>query len=382
MTVYLFETMTAKQAETFNGAVDQIVFNAATPAASLAVTPTSFDTVFLTSQDGVSLQFRASELQAASTAGRLSFTDGSATSLVIGGSGDDTLTFTGGKAIYYGLDGDDEIVTSNGASNVFGGEGDDTIVGGNGNDHLYGFDVTGDPSADGDDYINGGAGNDYIQGNAGDDTLLGGLGNDRINGGADDDLIFGGEGNDVVNGNKGNDTISGGEGNDILRGGQGEDLVQGDEGNDILYGDLGKDTLVGGTGIDVLTGGAGDDLFRFHAGDAAFATTGPLAYFADQITDFTMGEDKIDFGGSIGIGADNIVYAQTGITIASAAAAYTYAQGLIDGGSVNKVAAIQVGGDTYLFYDDNGGATASINAMIKLDGITATDFTADSIFSI
>lgn len=393
MAVYLFESMTAKQAEDFNGAIDQIVFAASTAASSLSVTSTTFDRVVLTSETGTSLEFRASELQAASTDGRLSFTDGTNSTVVIGGSGNDELEFTSRvpdvtKAIYYGFDGDDEIYTNDQSSIVFGGAGGDTIYGGDGNDHLYGYGLGGDPSTDGNDYIDGGAGNDYIQGNAGDDTLLGGDGNDRIQGGQGDDLIFGGDGHDVINGNKGDDTIHGNDGNDIIRGGQGNDLIFGDAGNDVLKGDLGDDTLVGGTGIDVLTGGEGNDVFVFASGDAAFSTTGDLAYFADEITDFTVGEDKIVLGGgTIGLADGDIVYAQTGISINSVEAALVYAQGLINGGTdFNKVAALQVGADTYLFYDDNGSTglndlTATINAMIKLDGVTATAFTADSLTS-
>lgn len=392
MTLYLFETMTAEQAANFNGAADQIVFtNPNTSAANISVSNSGgLNLLTLSAADGTALTFAAAQIKSASLAGNLTFTDGSNTQLAIGSSNGDILEFGNGvsasaKGVFYGFGGDDEIYTNNGASIVFGGAGGDTIYGGDGNDHLYGFGVTGDPSTDGNDYIDGGNGNDYIQGNAGDDTLLGGNGNDRIQGGQGDDSILGGNGNDVINGNKGNDTISGGDGNDIIRGGQGDDLIFGDAGNDVLMGDLGKDTLIGGTGIDVLTGGEGEDLFVFNSGDAAFSTTGALAYFADQITDFTIGEDKITLGGTIGLGTGNVLHAQAGITISSVEAALTYAQGLIDGGtSANKVAALQVGADTYLFYDDNGlsGGVAAINAMIKLDGVTAADFTATSLLEI
>lgn len=382
MTVFLFETMTAEQAASFTGA-DQLVFTTASSTAyNVAVANSGgLNLVTLTDINGVARTFAAGQLKTASEAGRLSFSDGSNVTLVVGTSGDDTSALAGvQQGVFHGFAGDDVITTNNGASTVFGGAGDDTITGGNGNDHLYGFGITGDPSTDGDDSIFGGAGNDYIQGNAGDDTLDGGTGNDRIQGGQGDDLIFGDAGNDVINGNKGDDTISGGTGDDVIRGGQGDDVIGGDAGNDILLGDLGNDTITGGTGIDVMTGGAGADRFVFAAGDAAYATTGALAYFADQITDFTLGEDKISLGTGIGVGASNILHAQDGITLTSVEAAITYAQQLITvSGSIDAVAALQIGSDTYLFYDDNGGLSASINAMVKLDGVTAADFTTASI---
>jgi serralysin len=388
MSVFLFETMTAEQAANFNGGVDLLIFsNPNTTAYNLVVSNSGgLDLVTLTGVDGVARTFAASQLNTASEAGRLTFSDGSEATVVIGSSGADSLAFGGGvdadtKGVFYGFGGNDSIVTNDGPSVVFGGAGGDTIVGGDGNDHLYGYGLTGDPSTDGNDSIDGGDGNDYIQGNAGNDTLAGGNGNDRIQGGAGNDVISGGNGNDQINGNKGNDTISGGDGNDIIRGGQDNDSISGDAGNDILYGDQGNDTISGGAGIDVMTGGDGADVFVFSAGDAAFTTTGTFAYFADQITDFTVGTDKIDLGGSIGGTADDVIHAQVGASFTTISAALTYAQQLIDNAaSVNALAAIQIGSDTYLFYDDNGATGGNIiNAMIKLDGVTAADFTTASI---
>jgi len=385
MSQYVFEAMTADQAANFNGATDQLIFSDPdTSAANLGIDYATGLRVFtLTNSKGVSLMFPAQELSDASIGGQVGFSDGSGLTVVLGLSTADALSFDGAvpasaKAIFYGFAGNDTIETNNGASVVFGGAGNDTITGGTGHDHLYGFGLSGDPTTDGADLIDGGSGNDYIQGNAGSDTLVGGLGSDRINGGADNDLISGNDGNDVINGNKGNDTISGGAGNDNARGGQGNDVINGEAGNDILNGDLGNDTLTGGSGIDVMTGGGGEDLFIFATDDTSFTTTGSLAYFADEITDFTVGEDSIDLGGVIAADADDILYLPDGIAFNQVSAALTYAQQMITAsGSVTALAAIQVGGDTYLFYDDDGG-DGVINAMIKLDAVTATDVTIDS----
>lgn len=118
---------------------------------------------------------------------------------------------------------------------------------------------------------NGTSGNDTMNGKAGDDVLNGGSGNDRLNGGAGDDVLNGGSGDDILDGGSGDDILNGGSGNDALQGGSGDDILNGGSGNDILDGGLGD---------DILTGGAGDDIFVFGG--------------SDRITDFAIGEDKID----------------------------------------------------------------------------------------
>ncbi|WP_439900886.1 Ig-like domain-containing protein [Vibrio cholerae] len=100
------------------------------------------------------------------------------------------------------------------------------------------------------------------------DVAHGGGGNDRIYGQGGVDLIFGGSGNDH---------LYGGDGNDVLRGGSGDDYLDGGSGNDIL---------IGGLGNDILTGGSGEDLFKWVDGD--------LDGSRDRITDFKIGQDKID----------------------------------------------------------------------------------------
>ncbi|TXZ08294.1 type I secretion C-terminal target domain-containing protein, partial [Vibrio mimicus] len=92
-----------------------------------------------------------------------------------------------------------------------------------------------------------------------------------------DDQLFGGEGNDILFGQGGNDYLDGGVGKDTLYGGQG---------NDTLIGGDDDDILIGGLGNDILTGGEGEDLFKWVDRD--------LDGSKDRITDFTIGEDKID----------------------------------------------------------------------------------------
>jgi Ca2+-binding RTX toxin-like protein len=62
----------------------------------------------------------------------------------------------------------------------------------------------------------------------------------------------------------------------------------GGDGNDILIGGPGNDTLLGNAGDDTLTGGLGADTFVFAAD-----------FGHDTITDYTPGEDAIQFDSSV-----------------------------------------------------------------------------------
>ena len=260
----------------------------------------------------------------------------------------DTLVGSNNDDALVGNDGADSLNGQSGHDVLLGGVGADTISGGDGNDHIYGQSAAG--GADTGDSLSGGTGLDYIQGNAGNDTIDGGAQGDRINGGADNDLIAGGDGYDTVNGNMGNDTITGDTGSDSLRGGQGDDQIAGGDGDDTLSGDLGTDRL---------TGGAGADLFRFGGMDSSVGGT-----LHDEITDFTHNTDHIALPfvpGSLIIGA--------AVDQGSAAAAANAAMAAHAG--FQEAAAIQVGGDTYLFASATG-ASDTADMMIKLDGVTAS----------
>ncbi|MGL4830871.1 MAG: VWA domain-containing protein, partial [Vibrio sp.] len=100
------------------------------------------------------------------------------------------------------------------------------------------------------------------------------------------DIAHGGGGDDRIYGQGGVDLIFGGSGNDHLYGGEGNDGLRGGTGNDTLDGGAGNDILIGGLGNDILTGGSGEDLFKWVDGD--------LDGSKDRITDFTLGQDKID----------------------------------------------------------------------------------------
>ena len=73
------------------------------------------------------------------------------------------------------------------------------------------------------------------------------------------------------------------EGADFYIGTDGNDNVALLGGDDTFDGGAGNDTVDGGTGNDTLTGGADNDVFYIGTAEGA-----------DEITDFTIGEDKID----------------------------------------------------------------------------------------
>ena len=420
MATYVFEEMQDSDAVAFDGSTDRLFFNSATVgtlgvvdhAGTSGPLGTTNETITLT-YGTISHTFVAAELADASTANNLIFVhggDGDALAITndttaagfhglddadVGGhvaiyglDGDSTLVGTVGNDTINGGAGDDSIVGSssgvdadgNFIENDFlqGGNGDDTIIGGEGNDHIYGnlFSSTAG-AADGDDFIDAGNGNDYVNGNLGDDTVHGGIDNDRIYGGGGADKLFGDDGNDYLQGNKGADTIDGGNGIDVIHGGADSDSLLGGNGNDQLFGDNGNDVIAGGNGYDQLWGGAGNDTFNFGAGEADNANVHTAATatnhgVVETINDFEDGKDVIHL--TFAPAADaNIHHTAAGATFTDAAAAQDYAQTLLTGHG-SDVAAITVGSDTYLFYDDTH-TTGTINSAIKIVGVTDAAFT-------
>lgn len=186
----------------------------------------------------------------------------------------------------------------------------------------------------GDDTMNAGNGNDTLDGGIGNDSMLGGAGDDSIRGGAGNDITDAGDGNDIIATGNGNDTVNAGAGDDIVTGGDGagNDSYNGGAGVDtIVYTsayasitvDLNKgkaksitgtdtagigtdklsnienvvagnyaDTLTGSKVANTLTGGDGNDIFIFN-------TTLNSKTNVDTITDFTVGNDKIQLSKAI-----------------------------------------------------------------------------------
>lgn len=126
-----------------------------------------------------------------------------------------------------------------------------------------------------DNVITGGTGHDELEGESGNDTLKGGNGNDTLKGG---------DGNDDIDGQEGTDKLFGGAGDDILRAGGSKPVIITAEG--------GRKTLVQGD-FDRLTGESGNDTFGFYG------------YGSFEVTDFTIGEDRLFFD-SQALGIDSV----------------------------------------------------------------------------
>ena len=71
---------------------------------------------------------------------------------------------------------------------------------------------------------------------------------------------------------------------DVIDGKGGNDKLAGKKGDDVIDGGAGNDRITGGQGDDSLTGGSGNDKFWYGMAGAGH----------DTITDFTVGEDRID----------------------------------------------------------------------------------------
>jgi Ca2+-binding RTX toxin-like protein len=195
---------------------------------------------------------------------------------------------------------------------IVGSSFDDTIVGSNAAEFLFG--------SGGRDTLAGGGGIDLLDGGSNDDTLDGGLGNDTLNGGSGIDIAdFGAWDTPPPSGGvaflASQVTIrlgaNGADGvatrsqlgsvieTDILRGiedvrgSNNKDTIVGNELDNKLFGEEGDDTITGGGDVDVeaLTGGSGRDTFVYLSRSDSNVTA---TRSGDFITDFTVGQDKID----------------------------------------------------------------------------------------
>lgn len=204
-----------------------------------------------------------------------------------GTPGPDTLYGNRDNDTLNGRDGNDQIIGQAGADLMSGLKGADTVEGRRGPDTAAGN--------AGDDIVRGQQGTDVLYGGAGDDFLLGDRHDDTLRGQGNDDSLVGGHGNDVIFGGRGDDTItprsitSEGEdtGRDFIKAGPGNDRVETRDGADRVFLGNGDDELLSFFGgRDTITGGNGEDVFRFGYP--------PDSGKRKIVTDFTVGEDRID----------------------------------------------------------------------------------------
>ncbi len=173
-------------------------------------------------------------------------------------------------------------------------------------------------------------------------SSIGGLkGNMMLAAGTVIENAVGGSGDDVITGNAQDNVLTGNAGDDRLLGVAGADTLIGGAGDDTLEGGEGDDTLTGGAGADRLTGGAGKDRFVYASTDTEH----------DRITDFTAGEDKIDFT-ELDIAFADLAIAQgTGAEAAHTVVSWTGIGGATQSVTLENVQASSIGASDFLLDD-------------------------------
>jgi len=168
---------------------------------------------------------------------------------MVGSSGNDTITHTGGSAV---------------RASIVDGLG--------GNDVIYGLDNN-------LEILRGGADNDVIFGNGGDDRIEGGTGNDTLYGGAGADTILGDDGDDYLYVDAA----------DTLRGGSGYDTVIVQDlyasGVTIDLGETAIERVLGTNVADTLnasTASAGVTLYGFAGADTLIGSAQTDYLFIDE----------------------------------------------------------------------------------------------------
>jgi Ca2+-binding RTX toxin-like protein len=266
--------------------------------------------------------------------------------LMIGGSGDDTMTGGSGADDMIGQSGNDTMLGKGGTDRMFGGGGNDTLTGGDADDQAFG--------ESGDDRMiwNPGDDTDLNEGGADTDTteVNGGNGAERFtaaaNGtrvrfdrvdpapfavdmGTTEKLLLNANGGDdafsttgdlaplvaiTVDGGAGNDNLLGSNGIDVMLGGDGNDFLDGQQGNDVGLLGAGDDTFQWdpGDGSDVVEGQDGADSMLFNGANAAenfdASANGGRVRFFRNLGNIVMDLDDVETIDLNALaGADNLV---------------------------------------------------------------------------
>lgn len=314
--------------------------------------------------------------------------------LVYGGLGGDTITVAlataGDSATVYGGNGADDTADGADIISVTGGAGTSATVYGNaGNDVVT---LDGGATSTGRFEVYAGQGNDVVTGDLGNGSVVyGGLGIDNI----DVDVFSTTPASVTVYG--GNGSADAADGADIIQVSVGAGVTNGVAGDDsaIVYGNGGNDVIVvtsqdGGAGQATVYGGAGNDTI--DAGDVldavvfggvgndVFLTSDTAAAIADgsavTVADFTLGQDRVDFGATPTTSVQTITTAANVQIddIADASGQVNFLVGV--GGAVAvRVTSGDLAGSTVIFGDADGAPGG--DGVIVLSGFTGNLTTAD-----
>ncbi|WP_425404060.1 VCBS domain-containing protein [Hwanghaeella sp.] len=253
---------------------------------------------------------------------------------------------------------------------IIGTSGNDTITGGGGYlDFLFG--------RDGDDTLSVAMGTrGFLRGDNGNDTLLGADQNDDLSGRRGDDILNGGDGHDRVryirdNGPNGvvvnlSDTDRDGQAAGTATDAHGDtdtlisiEEVQGTFFDDVLIGSDQGDRLIGLSGDDTIEGGDGDDVMTGDGGADTFVMTAGIGN--DTITDFDTASDTLDVTDHNARST-----ADFGISDIDGNAVLTFASGATV--TLEGVASGDLGGGNFTFFTDPAPGTAGVDTITGSDG--------------
>jgi murein DD-endopeptidase MepM/ murein hydrolase activator NlpD len=192
----------------------------------------------------------------------------------------------------------ERVIGTTRADLIYGFTTASTLEGGAGDDQLWGYAGTGD-------VLIGGSGVNLLASTGGSATITGGVDTDYVLAAYGTNIINAGAGNDQIYVQYGTNTINLGDGynllisldlynpaasdaiawsSDTITGGSLDDYIYSGRGVETINAGAGNDWIDAGGWNDTMTGGAGYDRFIF-SGNSGF----------DIITDFTDGEDFLDF---------------------------------------------------------------------------------------
>jgi Ca2+-binding RTX toxin-like protein len=192
-------------------------------------------------------------------------------------------------------------------------------------------------------------------------------GRDHVDGQpAADDVQFGTTGADTLTADGVHTVVAGLAGDDSIAGSAINEVLVGGAGADTLDGGAGADTLIGGPGVDVLTGGTGNDVFRIDQHDCQVTLA---AGTVDQITDFTSGEDHLQFGHGAATASNYATSSATDFASALSSANALFAN------SATHYVAVQVGADVLVFTDGRDHVAESAVLLVgkSLSDISYSD---------
>jgi Ca2+-binding RTX toxin-like protein len=357
------------------------------------VGPTGTDSL----TDATTLQFADQTINVSSL--------GSLGQLIIGTSGNDTLTAGSTGATIYGLAGNDTLKGGAGADILDGGPGNDILNGGGGINTATYADATSGVTVSlllTTAQNTGGSGTDTLTniqnliGSAYNDVLTAGKSGSVLQGMAGDDTLVSGPGNDTLDGGTGNNTasyalatsamtvsleISGaqntiGAGKDTLINIQNligsnynDTLTAGPNGSS-LEGGAGNDTLVTGPGTDVLDGGTGTNtaVFSGHAADYTISQTGSATLVTGDGTSATLTNIQVlqfaDEQMVLGTAGQSITARAAGDTLIGGPGNDTLKGGagadILDGGPGNDILNGGGGINTATYADATSGVTVNL----------------------